>query len=52
MDLFVNVGKSAVISRHILSLCGEAGDATYTREADVKVWAAQPGKCRSFYPNV
>lgn len=45
MDLFVNVGKSGVISRHIASLCGEAGDATYTRDADVKMWAAQPGEC-------
>jgi len=43
MDLFVNVGKSGVISRHIASLCGEAGDATYTRDADIKMWAAQPG---------
>ncbi|XP_021928313.1 out at first protein isoform X3 [Zootermopsis nevadensis] len=43
MDLFVNVGKSGVISRHISSLCGEAGDATYTREADIKMWASQPG---------
>lgn len=44
MDLFVNVGKSGVISRHISSLCGEAGDATYTREADIKMWASQPGE--------
>jgi hypothetical protein len=46
MDLFVNAGKSGVISRHISSLCGEARDATYTREADLKMWAAQPGKCK------
>jgi hypothetical protein len=42
----VNAGKSGVISRHIPSLCGEARDATYTRDADLKMWAAQPGKCR------
>jgi hypothetical protein len=46
MDLCVNAGKSGVISRHISSLCGEAADATYTREADIKMWAAQPGKCK------
>ncbi|RZF44492.1 hypothetical protein LSTR_LSTR002265 [Laodelphax striatellus] len=43
MDLFVDVPRSAVISRHVVSLCSEAKDATYTRRKDLDLWAAQPG---------
>ncbi|XP_063242659.1 out at first protein isoform X2 [Bacillus rossius redtenbacheri] len=46
MDLFVDVARSGVISRHIASLCAEARDATYTRQLDVTQWAAQPGSPR------
>ncbi|XP_068085334.1 out at first protein [Anabrus simplex] len=43
MEFLVDVPRSGVISRHIASLCGEAGDATYTRDQDIKLWASQPG---------
>ncbi|XP_046388175.1 out at first protein [Ischnura elegans] len=42
MDLWVEVGSSTVssaISHHIPTLCSEAVDATYAREADLELWA-------------
>lgn len=44
MDLIVDVNKSSAISHHLLSMCGEAGDATYTREQDIQLWASRPGQ--------
>lgn len=44
MDLFVDTSRSGVISKHIANLCTEAKDATYTRQADLKLWSEQPGK--------
>lgn len=44
MDLFVDVPRSGVISKHIATLCSEAKDATYTRRTDLNRWASQPGK--------
>ncbi|XP_049789081.1 out at first protein [Schistocerca nitens] len=43
MDLIVDVNKSGAISHHIAAVCGEASDATYTREQDLQLWAARPG---------
>lgn len=47
MDVFVDVPRSAVISKHIVDLCSEAADATYTRRADIELWARQPGRSLS-----
>jgi len=44
MDLFIDVPRSSIISRHIAPMCTEAKDSTYTRQADVKMWAEQSGK--------
>ncbi|XP_075224596.1 BRICHOS-like domain-containing protein out at first isoform X1 [Lycorma delicatula] len=41
MDLFVDVPRSGVISKHIATLCSEAKDATYTRRSDLNRWASQ-----------
>ena len=43
MDLFIDVSRSSVISKHIPNMCTEAKDATYTRRADLKLWSQQPG---------
>uniref|UniRef100_A0A1B6DUF9 Out at first protein n=1 Tax=Clastoptera arizonana TaxID=38151 RepID=A0A1B6DUF9_9HEMI len=43
LDLFVDVARSSVISKHIAVLCSEAADATYTRRADLEVWSQQSG---------
>ncbi|KAK7868974.1 hypothetical protein R5R35_013902 [Gryllus longicercus] len=43
MELLLDVGRSALVSRHVAPLCAEAADATYTREADLKMWATLPG---------
>uniref|UniRef100_A0A0A9XTL1 Out at first protein n=2 Tax=Lygus hesperus TaxID=30085 RepID=A0A0A9XTL1_LYGHE len=42
MNMLMEVGRSAVISRHIATLCTEANDATYTRTADIESWASLP----------
>ncbi|KAK6640405.1 hypothetical protein RUM44_012098 [Polyplax serrata] len=42
MTHFVDLQQSDVISEHIASLCGEAKDATYTRESDLHKWANIP----------
>ena len=39
LDLFVTLDMSSIISPHIKTMCGEAGNATYAREADLKAWA-------------
>lgn len=46
MTHFVDLQQSDVISEHIASLCGEAKDATYTRESDLHKWANIPGKMK------
>ncbi|XP_015514887.1 out at first protein [Neodiprion pinetum] len=43
MDLFLDVSKSGVISKHVATLCGEAADTTYTRNDDLKQWVQRPG---------
>lgn len=47
MDLFLDVNKSNIISKHILKLCTEAGDSTYTRQDDLKQWLLRPGTSES-----
>lgn len=42
MTGWVNLDRSLPISRH-LSICSEAKDSTYVREADLKSWAELPG---------
>ncbi|CAO1317718.1 unnamed protein product [Diamesa serratosioi] len=42
MTGWVNLERSLPISRH-LSICSEAKDSTYVREADLKSWAELPG---------
>lgn len=44
MDLFVDVPRAGVISKHVPVICAEAGDATYTRRADIDVWSQLPGE--------
>lgn len=43
MDLFLDVSKSKIISKHIATLCTEAADSTYTRREDLKQWVQRPG---------
>ncbi|KAH0814313.1 hypothetical protein GEV33_008476 [Tenebrio molitor] len=40
MDYSVVLPHSGLISPHISELCAEAGEATYTRHADLVLWAA------------
>uniref|UniRef100_A0A1B6L0A5 Out at first protein n=1 Tax=Graphocephala atropunctata TaxID=36148 RepID=A0A1B6L0A5_9HEMI len=47
MDLFVDVARAAVISKHVPALCAEAGDATYTRRVDIDLWSQMPGASRT-----
>ena len=50
MDLFLDVSKSNVISKHVTTLCAEAAASTYTRSEDLKQWAQRPGK--SFFHTI
>lgn len=43
MDYTVVLPHSGLISPHISELCAEAGEATYTRHADLVLWAASQG---------
>lgn len=43
MDLFVDVLRAGVISKHVPVLCAEASDATYTRQVDIEMWSQLPG---------
>lgn len=43
MDLFVDVPRAGVISKHVPVLCAEAGEATYTRHTDIDLWSQLPG---------
>jgi hypothetical protein len=43
MELFVDVARAGVISRHVPALCAEASDATYTRRVDIDLWSQLPG---------
>lgn len=49
MTGWVNLERSTPISRHISSLCSEASDSTYIRDADIRTWATLPGK--HFFPS-
>ncbi|CAH0387225.1 unnamed protein product [Bemisia tabaci] len=44
MDLQVDVPRSVVISKHVVPLCNEAADSTYTRLHDINTWSSLPGK--------
>lgn len=44
MTGWVSLEGSTPISRHISSLCSEASDSTYMRDADIRTWATLPGK--------
>jgi len=37
LDLQVNLDKAEAISPHIYNICSNAADATYTKEADIKL---------------
>nr|XP_018897085.1 PREDICTED: out at first protein [Bemisia tabaci] len=43
MDLQVDVPRSVVISKHVVPLCNEAADSTYTRLHDINTWSSLPG---------
>lgn len=43
MTAWVELDRSKPISRHVSSLCSEAADSTYVRDADLKAWAEMPG---------
>lgn len=38
MSVAVNLSRAWQLSSHIHNMCSEAGEAIYTREADVKHW--------------
>ncbi|XP_011293766.1 out at first protein [Musca domestica] len=43
MTSWVHLNRSQPISRHLLTMCGEAIDATYVRDVDLKAWSELPG---------
>ncbi|CAD7080184.1 unnamed protein product [Hermetia illucens] len=47
MTAWVNLNRSAPITRHLAGLCSEAADATYVRDVDLKAWAELPGSSMS-----
>lgn len=49
MTAWVNLERSAPISRHITSVCAEAKDSTYIRDVDLKAWAELPGTHLFYY---
>lgn len=44
MTSWINLERSAPISRQIATLCAEAKDSTYVRDSDLKAWAELPGE--------
>lgn len=52
MDYFIDLSKSAVLSKHIAGMCSEASDATYTRHSDIQLWGTLPGKQTKVHHNV
>ncbi|KAM8903850.1 out at first protein homolog [Spinachia spinachia] len=38
MSATVNISRASQLSSHIHNMCSEAGEATYTRESDVRHW--------------
>lgn len=46
MTSWVHLNRSQPITRHLMSICGEAVDATYVRDVDLKAWSELPGKKR------
>lgn len=44
MSGWLAVDKASVISRHIPGMCQEAGESTYVRDLDLRLWAEMPGK--------
>ncbi|XP_057336896.1 out at first protein [Microplitis mediator] len=47
MDLFIDINKSLVISKHISTFCSEAAESTFTRNKDLKLWIQRPGTSES-----
>ncbi|KAH0539356.1 out at first protein [Cotesia glomerata] len=47
MDLFIDISKSLVISKHISTFCSEAAESTFTRNEDLKLWTQRPGTAES-----
>ncbi|XP_061392392.1 out at first protein [Musca vetustissima] len=43
MTSWVHLNRSQPISRHLVTLCNEALDATYVRDVDLKAWSELPG---------
>ncbi|KAM7354440.1 BRICHOS-like domain-containing protein out at first [Cochliomyia hominivorax] len=43
MTSWVHLNRSQPITRHLVSVCGEAVDATYVRDVDLKAWSELPG---------
>lgn len=43
MTSWVHLNRSMPITRHLVSVCGEAIDATYVRDVDLKAWSELPG---------
>ncbi|XP_075153410.1 BRICHOS-like domain-containing protein out at first [Haematobia irritans] len=43
MTSWVHLNRSQPISRHLMTVCGEAVDATYVRDVDLKAWSELPG---------
>ncbi|XP_037824940.1 out at first protein, partial [Lucilia sericata] len=43
MTSWVHLNRSQPITRHLISVCGEAVDATYIRDVDLKAWSELPG---------
>ncbi|XP_034944018.1 out at first protein [Chelonus insularis] len=47
MDLFVDVSKSPIISKHVATFCSDALETTFTRNEDLKQWVQRPGTSES-----
>ncbi|XP_013113406.2 out at first protein [Stomoxys calcitrans] len=43
MTSWVHLNRSQPISRHLMTVCSEAIDATYVRDVDLKAWSELPG---------
>lgn len=46
MDLSVDLSKSSIISPHLATLCQEAPQSTFAREADLRAWATARASSR------
>lgn len=48
MDYMVTLAHSSLISPHIIDMCLEAADSSYTRYEDIQLWSALQGKTKFF----